>query len=74
MVKSDIPIQDNFLTLLVFYSRYNKNSIHEKIKKLLSSLSEEGKNVYELSKAKAAVLTKHIYNNSNASSIWTHIE
>lgn len=46
MLKSDIPIQDNFLTLLVFYSRYNKNSIHDKIKKLLSSLSEDGKNVY----------------------------
>lgn len=40
MLKSDIPIQDNFLTLLVFYSRYSKSSIHDKIKKLLSSLSE----------------------------------
>lgn len=73
MINSNIPIQDNYLTLLIFYSRYSQRNIHDKIKKLLRAFNEEGSQPYELNKAKAALLTKHIYKNSNSSSIWNAI-
>lgn len=74
MVKNNLPLQDNFLTILIFYSRYNQGNVHEKIKKLLSNLnSQDGKDQYKLTKSKAAILTRHIYNNSNSSSIWNNI-
>lgn len=41
MIKSDIPIQDNYLTLLIFYSRYNQKSAHEKTKTLLTKLCDK---------------------------------
>lgn len=63
------------LTLLVMYSRYNQNNqIREKLKKVLSNLGNPEKKEYKLTKNKAGVLTKHIYNNSNSSSIWNSIE
>lgn len=43
-IKSDIAVQDNILTLLVMYSRYNQsNQIREKLKKVLSNMSHPDK-------------------------------
>lgn len=39
VIKSDIPVQDNYLSLLVLYSRFKNSSPHEKLKRLLSMLT-----------------------------------
>jgi hypothetical protein len=38
MLRSNIPVQDNYLTLLILFSRYEQRSVHDKIKKLLRML------------------------------------
>lgn len=70
-IQNQIPVQDNILTLLIFYSKIKHPKTY---RKLFQILRITNKTNYQLNNKNGKLLTNQVFKNENESGIWKKIE